>query len=142
MALRVSLSIKRTVRFVDVVLETHERYRRNVQREKEREIDALAFIAGASCMRIDRSRELKSGKAWIRDRCRNWRVPSVGAATFYHDNRFTCRCTILFLARLFAVDIYKDGAVSSTSASSFSVSPYLTCLIHATVVGGMLFRFL
>lgn len=73
--------IKRTVRSVDVVLETHERYRRNVQREKEREIDTLALIAEASCMRIDRSRELKSGKAWIRDRCPELACPGVEAAT-------------------------------------------------------------
>ena len=50
----------------------------------------------------------------------------VKVAAFYHDDYFTCRLiilvTVLFLARLFAVDIYKDGGLLPLYLSLLAVS--------------------
>lgn len=133
--------IKRAVRFIDEIL------------EKTREIDVTStrshvrFYCRRVCMRLinRENRNLKGVDLTMRS-TPGMACLGVMAAAFYRDDRFMYMpldhsCTILFLAQLFTV-ITKTVTVLSLLLCPPTQICCLIHSIHATVVGGVLFRFL
>lgn len=129
--------------YQNVVLDTYERERsRRIVHGKKDARSHIRFYCRSLCVRLIDRENRGIGKAWI----------DAGIGMSRRIKAFLSRQpfympldhsrAVLFLARLFAVDIYKDDG-SPPPLPAFAPSPISTCrFIHATVVGGVLFRFL